>query len=314
MAHPASVSVVIFTRDEAANLAESLDGVLAQLQPGDEIVVVDAASRDGTGSILDRYAERHPGTVRAHAFPVPVTLGEARATAVEMARHDVLVFVSADAIPEEGWLDAMRRKAADADIVYGRQRHAPTKVNVATVARGLRYRRYDQKDALPETFASHVNAAYRRFAFHSLPFGDDMPGAEDQAFARLARLAGLRIAYAPDAVVRHRDVASLASEWRRRLAEGAAQAQLRALLGTPKLHIVWALTVGLLGVAAVVFSSLWLLGLCLLAFFAPAVRRVASPTARGYRAPQRVAGAAVSPVFDLAFVGSYLTRLIRARG
>lgn len=315
MAHPGSVSVVILTRDEAANIAECLDAALAQLDAGDEIVVVDSASRDGTQSIVERYACAHPGRVRAHAFPQSVSFGEARNMGVEMAKHDVIVFVSADALPEEGWLAALRRRIADADIVYGRQRHAPTRQNVGTVARGLRYRRFEREpDALPETFASSVNAAYRRFAFQTLPFDEDLPGAQDAAFARMARLAGLRIAYAPEAVVRHKDMSSLRGEWRKQLREGAAQAQLRKVLGAPKPHLLWALCVGLLGIAAIAFLSAWLLALCVLAFFAPTLRRLASPVARRYPAPQLVAGAAVSPVFDLAFVGSYLTRRVRTRG
>ena len=309
------VSVVILTKDEAANIAECLDACILQLRDGDEIIVVDSASIDSTLTICERYALDRPGQVRLHAFPVNVSFGEARNAGFEMARRDVIAFVSADAVPEGGWLDGLRAKIASADIVYGRQRHAPTRMNAATVSRGLRYRHFESaEDALPERFASNVNAAYRRFAFETLKFDDDLPGSEDVAFARMARLAGLRIAYAPNAVVGHKDVASWKGEWRKHQREGAAQAQLRALLGVPKMHLLWATTVAILGIAAIALSSLWLLGFCVLAFFAPTLRRLASPAARLYRTPQLMAGAAVSPVFDLAFLGSYLTRRVRSRG
>lgn len=315
MEHHGSVSVVILTKDEAANIAECLDTVLSQLREGDEAIVVDAGSRDGT---VERCAERaiaNPGRVRVHAFPARVGVSEARATAIEMARHDVVAFVSADAVPKEGWLEAMRAAIVNADIVYGRQLHAPTRRNAATVARGLRYHRFERTgDALPERFASSVNAAYRRFAFESLPIDDELPGAEDQAFARQARLAGLRITYAPDAIVEHKDVASLRTEWRKHLRNGAAQAKLRDLLGAPKLHLVWATAVGALGVAAVVLMSVWLLAATLLVFFAPTIRRLASPAARRYRPHELASGAAISPIFDLAFVGSYLSRRAIKRG
>lgn len=315
MPNPEPVSVVILTKDEASNLAECLDAALPQLGPGDEIIVVDSASRDATLAIASRYAQEHPGVVRVHSFPVNVSFGEARNAGIEMARQDVVVFVSADALPEEGWLDALRAAIANADIVYGRQRHAPDRMNAATVSRGLRYHHFDtSKDALPETFASNVNAAYRRFAFETLRFDDGLPGSEDVAFARMARLAGLRIAYAPRAVVRHKDVASWKGEWRKHLREGAAQATLRGLLGAPKLPLLWAACVGALGVAATALASSWLLAACVGVFFAPTLRRLASPVARRYRARSLVAGAAVSPIFDLAFVGSYLTRRIRSRG
>src|SRR5437773_991190 len=80
----------------------------------------------------------------------------------------------------------------------------------ATVSRGLRYRHFESgREDLPETYASNVNAAYQRYAFAQLRFDEKCAGAEDVAFAKAARLAGLRLAYAARAVVRHKDVATL---------------------------------------------------------------------------------------------------------
>lgn len=47
-----SVSVVMATYNGERYLKEQLDSVLAQLQPGDELIVVDDASRDGTAALL----------------------------------------------------------------------------------------------------------------------------------------------------------------------------------------------------------------------------------------------------------------------
>lgn len=309
------VSAVILTRDEATHIAECLDAVLAQLAEGDEVIVVDAGSRDATVEIVARYAIENPGRVRVQAFPEAVGPVEARETAIELARHDVVAFLSARAVPAQGWLDALRGAVANADIAYGRAEHAPSRRNPASVARGLRYHRFERNaEALPETFATDVNAAYRRFAFETLRFDEVLPGPADLAFARRARLAGLRIAYARDAVVRQRDAASLRGEWRTRHLEGSAQAALREVLGAPKLYFLWATVVGALGLAAVALMNVWLFALTILAFFAPALRRVASPTARGYRAHQLAGGVALSPLLDLAFLGSYLTRRAFRRG
>jgi GT2 family glycosyltransferase len=233
-----------------------------------------------------------------------------------MARHDVILFVSADAVPEDGWLDAMRRAIARADVAYGRQRHAPPRHNATTVSRGLRYHHFEREapEALPETYASNVNAAYRRFAFQTLKFDGELSGSEDVAFAKMARLAGLRIAYARDAVVRHKDVASMQGEWRKHTREGAAQAQLRHLLGTPRGHLAWIAGVAGCAAAAAFLANAWLVGAAVVLLFAPTLRRLLSPGARRYRTPQLAAAAALSPVFDLAFIGSYLTRRVRQRG
>lgn len=301
------VSIVVLTKDEAANIGENLDALLAQMKEEDEVIIVDSASTDATISICAGYAVAFSGRVRLHAFPVNVSFGEARNMGIGMARHDVVVFISADAVPGESWLDHMRAAIANADVVYGKQTHAPTRRNAPTTARGLRYHHFERDaPALPETFASNVNAAYRKIAFDTLRFDDDLPGSEDVAFAKLARFEGLRISYARKAVVHHKDVATWKAEWRKHLREGAAQARLRRLLGIPKLHLAWALVVGGLGTLAVSFHSAWLLAATLLAFFLPTLRRVSSPVSRRYAPADLVAGVAVSPVFDLAFVASYL--------
>lgn len=308
------VSVVILTKDEPADLAERLEGVLAQLAPDDELVLVTSnASAAELGA--RRAAERRAGRVRVHQFPVPVSAGEAREMAIDLASHDVLVFLGADAVAAPGWLEAMRAAIANADVAYGRELHSPAGRNAAAVARGLRFHRYERgDDALPETFATNVNAAYRRFCFDTLPPEEELPAADDQAFARRARLAGLRLVYAPDALVERTGSADLRGEWRRQLRVGAAHAVAGDVLGVPRLHLLWATLVGALGVAAIALSSLWLLALTLLAFFAPTLRRLASPVSRRYRPHELARGAALSPILDMAFIGSYVARRAFRRG
>jgi rhamnosyltransferase len=297
--------VVILTKDEAANLPECLDALLPQLEGDDEVIVVDSASRDATVQIAEARG------VRVKAYPTNVSFGAARNAGIEMARHDVIAFVSADAVPEPGWIDALRRAVRNADIVYGRQRHAPPTDNAATVSRGLRYHHFEvQSEGLPERYASNVNAAYRRLAFDTLHFDENALGAEDVAFAKEARFAGLRIAYAPDALVRHKDVASWKSEWRKHQREGAAHAQLHKLLGAPRGHLAWAVAVGGMGLIFAVSGNLFVLGGTVLVFFAPTLRRLMSPVARRYKPHALALGALASPLFDLAFVTSYVKRRI----
>lgn len=307
---PDPLSVVVLTKDEAAHLRECLDAVVAQLQPGDELIVLDAGSSDDSVAIAHAAARERPAQVRVEASNADLTLGAARNRAVQAARHDLIVFVSADAVPEAGWLDHLRAAASNADIVYGRQRHAPPDESVWTVSRGLRYHHFEKGEGLPERFASNVNAAYRRFAFESLRFDERLPGAEDVAFAKAARLAGSRLAYAPRAVVRHKDSATLKAEWRKVTREGEAYARARRVLGTPTGHIAWAVAVAGLCLIAAVSQESWMLAPTMLVFFAPAIRRILSPASRHYR-PLPLAGAvAVSPFLDLAFLGSYLKRRV----
>lgn len=305
------ISIVVLTKDEAQNLPDCLASLLPQLRQGDEVLVIDSASRDRTVEIACEHEKRHPDQVRVFASDDNLSFGAARNLGIKLSEGDVVAFVSADAVAEPGWLDAMRRALDRADIVYGRQRHAPPVDNAATVSRGLRYHHFELAgDVLPETYASNVNAAYRKMVFDELTFDELAEGAEDVAFAREARFAGYRIAYAADAVVGHKDVASWKGEWRKHLREGAAHAQLRSLLGTPRLHLLWALAVGTLALLAVVLQSLALLAATVLVFFAPTLRRLRSPLARRYRAAPLLGAAAVSPIFDAAFVAAYLRKRV----
>ncbi|MBU0784427.1 MAG: glycosyltransferase family 2 protein [Gammaproteobacteria bacterium] len=55
------LSICIATFKRGRFIGETLESILAQLQPGVEIVVVDGASPDDTPEVMARYAEAHPG-------------------------------------------------------------------------------------------------------------------------------------------------------------------------------------------------------------------------------------------------------------
>ena len=64
MEHP-RLSICIATFERGKFIAQTLDSILAQWQPGVEIVVVDGASRDDTPQVIEPYLTRQPG-VRYH--------------------------------------------------------------------------------------------------------------------------------------------------------------------------------------------------------------------------------------------------------
>ncbi|HEY0661561.1 MAG TPA: glycosyltransferase family 2 protein [Lysobacter sp.] len=54
------LSICIPTLNRAAFIGETLDSLVAQLEPGVEIVIVDGGSTDGTDRVVAPYVERHP--------------------------------------------------------------------------------------------------------------------------------------------------------------------------------------------------------------------------------------------------------------
>ncbi len=100
-----AVAVVVPARDEASNLPELLPALLAQLRHGDQLVVVDDGSTDGTASVAARLG----ATVITAAELPSGWAGKAHACAVGAAATSApwLVFVDADVRLADDALDRL---------------------------------------------------------------------------------------------------------------------------------------------------------------------------------------------------------------
>jgi N-acetylglucosaminyl-diphospho-decaprenol L-rhamnosyltransferase len=104
-----ALAVVIVTYEDAGRVGRTLSVLAAQLQPDDELVVVDNGSRDGTARVVSEAAPR------AQVLAQERNLGFAGGCNVGAAasRAPLLLFLNPDAIPAPGSLDALRRVAAE---------------------------------------------------------------------------------------------------------------------------------------------------------------------------------------------------------
>jgi N-acetylglucosaminyl-diphospho-decaprenol L-rhamnosyltransferase len=111
---PLALAVVIVTHDSAASLPQTLAALVPQLANGDELLVVDNDSRDGTPALAPQLAPR------AHVVETGGNLGFAAACNVGAAASaaPLLLFLNPDAHPAPGCLDALRA-AADAHPGWG---------------------------------------------------------------------------------------------------------------------------------------------------------------------------------------------------
>ncbi|GAA3243222.1 hypothetical protein GCM10017691_47890 [Pseudonocardia petroleophila] len=100
------VSVVMTILDEGPALAVLVDTLLGQLSDGDEIVVVDGGSTDGSLDALPR----HPA-LRVETVP-GAGISAGRNHGIRSARHDVLVCTDAGCTPAPGFVDGFRRAFA----------------------------------------------------------------------------------------------------------------------------------------------------------------------------------------------------------
>ncbi len=115
-------SVIICTRDRAADLTPCVEAVVAQ--GADDVVLVDSCSSDATPTVCAALVERFGGVVTVVREAQP-GLSRARNSGARHARHDVLLYLDDDARPVAGWLDAMRDAFADpANAIAGGPIHA----------------------------------------------------------------------------------------------------------------------------------------------------------------------------------------------
>ena len=118
------LSVVFPMYNEKDNIGTSVAEALrvgALITPDLEIVVVDDASTDGSGTLLDRLADEHP-QVRAIHHPVNRKLGGALKTGFASATKEWILYMDSDLpIRMDDALEAMPL-AQEADIVIGWRR------------------------------------------------------------------------------------------------------------------------------------------------------------------------------------------------
>ncbi|MBA3327471.1 MAG: glycosyltransferase, partial [Solirubrobacterales bacterium] len=102
-----TLSVLLVTYDSAAVITSTLVALSAQLRAGDEVVVVDNASRDDSAGVAARAAPA--ARIDRAAVNLGFAAGANRAAA--QARGELLLFLNPDAEPAPGALEALRAGA-----------------------------------------------------------------------------------------------------------------------------------------------------------------------------------------------------------
>src|ERR1700694_7495 len=115
------VSIIIPTHNRARQLERCLDALLNLDYPRDcmEIIVVDDASTDKTGAVLERFGrECDAKEVALHVMRHTRQKGVAiaRNSGAEQARMEVLAFVDSDCVATPGWLKELAPVFEDATV------------------------------------------------------------------------------------------------------------------------------------------------------------------------------------------------------
>jgi CDP-glycerol glycerophosphotransferase len=109
-----SLSVIVPVHRVHGHLRQCLDSILLPGLPGFvelEVIAVDDASPDGSGRILDEYAERDP-RLRVHRLAANGGVGAARTAGLAQATGEYVWFVDGDDYLPEGALEAVAARLA----------------------------------------------------------------------------------------------------------------------------------------------------------------------------------------------------------
>ena len=120
-----SISVVIPTYNRLHYLPATLDSVLAQTQPADEIIIVDDGSSDGTRAYCEQVAQIEPRLRYVYQDNAGPAL--ARNRGIELAQGEFIKFVDSDDLLMPDCLARMAQcfaqGSADLGVVHSRYRY-----------------------------------------------------------------------------------------------------------------------------------------------------------------------------------------------
>ena len=104
-----ALAVVIVTHDSTPHLPPTLHALREQLRPGDELLIVDCASRDDLGATLAEHAP----DARLLALGRNLGFAGGANAGADASRAPLLLLLNPDAVVQPGALDRLRAAAAE---------------------------------------------------------------------------------------------------------------------------------------------------------------------------------------------------------
>ena len=207
---PGTVSVIVTVLKDP-RVARTLDSLLAQRRPPDEILVDDGGGGDATvRTIAESFHARDPRVLHLDA---PGSIPESRNTALLRATGEFVAFLDADEVAPSEWLAELLAPFSDPSVGFA---GGPTPAMPETLGNvGARYydgylRRFYDREAARHPHALPMgNSLWRAEVFRRIGlldtgmFAFGRTASEDQDAAVRAERAGFRGVYVPTAHVAH---------------------------------------------------------------------------------------------------------------
>lgn len=224
-------SIIVLTKNAGKGWEKLLQRLFSQDLSGEyEVIVIDSGSTDDSVEIARRYPVR-----LVQIPPEEFHHGRTRNLGAELARGEILVYITQDALPlRDDWLQKLVDNFADplVAMVCGRQipwehTRPPEKFfhmyNFPDFK--IRVTAHDRDYYHDNMFISDVNSALRKDIWQKSRFSEKVIAAEDKELAARLLRAGWTIVYEPEAAVHHAHNLSPGDVFKRHLLFGTALAQ-----------------------------------------------------------------------------------------
>lgn len=202
------ISIIIPSKNSGKTIRQCLDGIYQQTTALDfEVIVIDSGSKDDSLAIIKSFSRVKCFQIKPEEFGH----GKTRNLGAEKAKGKFLVFLNADAMPENNqWLNQLIQPFTENHQIAGVfSRHLPQKGCHLFMVRDLLKAMPDESAIRPEagltnlTYFSTVSGAIKKEIWQKIPFENDILIAEDQKWAMEVRQKDYQVVYQPSSRVIH---------------------------------------------------------------------------------------------------------------
>ena len=258
-----SLSLIVTVFNEEQSILALLESYKKQSLLADEMIVVDAGSKDETVNLIKKFSEDNP-KLNIKLFIKKGNRSTGRNFAVSKAKVEWIAITDAGCILEKNWLKHLvqEAKSSQSQVVAGYyQGTAKTKIQEAFIPYFLVMPNQLKKvNFLPATRSMLI----KKELWNSLGGSDESLDVEDYQMAKRIEAKGIKIAFAKEAIVYWEAPETWREFWQKTksFSKGDVEGKvirkkvylifLRYLLGFLSLLFSWQLAILL-----ILFYSLW---------------------------------------------------------
>jgi glycosyltransferase involved in cell wall biosynthesis len=223
------ISIIIPVYNDPNGLKDTVQSIIKQETSEEfELIIADNNSTDNTRSVARSYAEEYDWIDLSIEDSIQSSYA-ARNTGIEQATGSILVFIDADIIVDENWLNTVASEIRDRDYVtYDMSVFIPDGKNTLAA-------RYDRHTGFPiEEYAKKRNfgaggcIAVRRSVFEDVGrFDHRLISGGDAEFGHRVAASGREIYFTPETQVYHPARTSLRSQIKKEIRVGRGFCQLQ---------------------------------------------------------------------------------------